>query len=145
MACTAYAGTSIDACRNFKGQGLACWWASGNNCVVKLCTHNTTATTDSECEGFLSGCVTKGQGCVNKIDECLVYQGNETTCMTFKGNLKPCHRKNNCVDRACSDLSAPRSQEECQTYLSTCSFNGANCIQTLGTCESYLNLRAEIC
>lgn len=95
-----------DKCSTFTGNGKACWFISGSNCIDKLCTHNITSTTDSECKNFMNGCVTNGAGCVSDSSECTVYHGDETACLKFLGNNKPCSRINDCVDRSCSDLSS---------------------------------------
>ena len=76
--CTSFTGASVDQCKLFKGASKSCWWESGSNCVDKICTHNTTATTDSDCKDFLSGCLTNGQGCLDQSLDCTNYTGTDT-------------------------------------------------------------------
>ena len=69
--CSSYPGSSN--CNLFTGNSKACYWEGGSFCVDKLCTHNTTSTSDDTCNQFLSGCVTSGIGCILKTEICTVY------------------------------------------------------------------------
>lgn len=35
-------------------------------CKPRTCADNTTATSDTECNTYMKGCITKGAGCVDK-------------------------------------------------------------------------------
>ena len=53
-----------------------CWSTSTTTkgaCIDRICSHNTTATTDVDCDTFLTGCVTKGTGCIESTSECSSY------------------------------------------------------------------------
>lgn len=44
--------------------GDACYW-NGEKCIDKICENAPdTYTTNTECEGFLTNCITDGSGCV---------------------------------------------------------------------------------
>lgn len=53
-------------CSAFTGNSGAnpCYWSAGSNCKTKTCGDNSTATSDSVCGDFLTGCVTDGSGCI---------------------------------------------------------------------------------
>lgn len=143
--CTSYPGASTSVCDKFIGNNKNCWWVSGSNCVDKLCTHNSTASSDTECRAFLVGCVTTGTGCISSTEECTSYQGNQVNCNKFMGNSKVCLRKSICIDRVCSDLTTAGSSTECTSYLSTCRYNGTTCVNAAASCNSYGSLTAELC
>lgn len=44
------------------------------------------ATTDTECEIFLTGCKTTGKGCIDSTVPCSTYIGTRSSCLTFTGN-----------------------------------------------------------
>ena len=44
-------------------------------CLVRICTHNTTSTTNPDCETYLTGCVTNGAGCIPNTEPCTTYKG----------------------------------------------------------------------
>lgn len=44
-------------------------------CRNRSCTDLATATDDSECENFLTGCLFNGVGCVSKSAACSAYKG----------------------------------------------------------------------
>jgi len=46
-------------------------------CINKTCYDNVTATTDSECDTYLSGCVTRGAGCIPNTESCTSYRGTK--------------------------------------------------------------------
>ncbi|CAD8087924.1 unnamed protein product [Paramecium sonneborni] len=143
--CTSYRGNSTADCQGFKGNNKNCWWIGGFSCVDKQCSQDSTSTSDEACKQFLTGCVSKGIGCIEKTELCTTYQGNEDQCQKFNGNEQPCIRKNNCMNRRCSDVISPTSQDQCINYLSTCRFNGSICIDAEISCTSYINLSYTIC
>ncbi|CAD8160881.1 unnamed protein product [Paramecium octaurelia] len=135
--CTSYSG--------FKGNNVKCWWIGGSSCVNKQCSQDSTSTTDEACNIFLAGCVTKGNGCIERTQLCTAYEGNESQCQQFKGNEQPCVRKNYCMNRRCSDVINPINNDICINYLSTCRFNGNACIDAELQCQSYSNLNYARC
>lgn len=40
-----------------------CKAGTGGKCAAKACTDNTTATSNTACNDFKTGCVTTGLGC----------------------------------------------------------------------------------
>jgi hypothetical protein len=75
--CTSYYGTT-SVCKAFTGNHIKCWGTSDtvmDACRNRVCTDNTSATTDDECEIFLSGCLTNGVGCIYKSSSCSAYKG----------------------------------------------------------------------
>ena len=44
-------------------------------CLVRICTHNTTSTTNADCATYLTGCVTNGAGCLPNTEPCTTYKG----------------------------------------------------------------------
>lgn len=42
--------------------------------------------TDIECNSFLSGCKTKGLGCIDSTSSCSSYSGTTLSCLSFVGN-----------------------------------------------------------
>ena len=49
---------------------------STTNCLARTCYDNTTASSDSDCEAYLTGCITNGAGCVKLSDGCSLFKGN---------------------------------------------------------------------
>ncbi|CAD8107903.1 unnamed protein product [Paramecium sonneborni] len=109
-ACTIMKGTN-DSCKQLTGIvfGSKC---QGNtsiqgDCVAKRCQDNGTAKTDEECNKFLSGCITTGNGCIERTTTCAKQWGNQSLCKLLTGNDKPCWslsttNKEPCIDRICS-------------------------------------------
>lgn len=44
---------------------------------MRKCYDNVTATTDYECNTYLSGCVTRGTGCIPNSEPCTSYRGTK--------------------------------------------------------------------
>ncbi|CAD8149529.1 unnamed protein product [Paramecium octaurelia] len=145
--CTSYSGSSTTDCSKFKGVNNTkqCWWISGTSCVNKECAQDTASTKNEQCEQFLSGCVTKGIGCIENTEPCTQFQGDEAQCSILIGNGYPCVRKNTCMNRSCSDVINPANNDQCTQYLSTCRFNGFICIDAQISCTSYTGLNYQIC
>jgi len=58
------------------GNSKLCWSLSlttKGSCIDRTCAHNTTAKTNTECETFMKGCVTKNPGCIEETAECTSY------------------------------------------------------------------------
>jgi hypothetical protein len=75
--CTSYYGTT-SVCKAFTGNSKKCWGTSDTvtgACRDRTCADNTTATSDSECDAFLTGCLTTGAGCISKSSGCSAYKG----------------------------------------------------------------------
>jgi hypothetical protein len=57
-------------CALFKGASGAkkCWNVATAPataiCLDRICSHNSKATSDKECDAFMDKCITKGTGCV---------------------------------------------------------------------------------
>ncbi|CAD8072604.1 unnamed protein product [Paramecium sonneborni] len=145
--CSSYSGNNINDCSKFKGLNNTkqCWWVSGSTCVNKECIQDTLSINNLQCEQFLSGCVTKGIGCIENTQLCTAFQGDETQCSNFIGSGKPCVRKNACINRSCSDVINPSNNDQCTAYMPTCRFNGFLCIDAQVSCLSYIGLNYQIC
>ena len=70
----------------------------------------------------MSGCVTRGKGCIAKTEPCTSYIGNQSTCALFTGNSKKCWNNGNatstqqCRDRLCSDDTTSNTDDLCQEF-----------------------------
>ncbi|CAD8206022.1 unnamed protein product [Paramecium pentaurelia] len=159
-ACSSYYGTK-EQCSKFTGDGVKCFGDSVSvkaACRNRSCTDLATATSDSECESFLTGCLFNGVGCVSKTAACSAYKGTQSTCSGFKGNngTKYCWGASttvvaNCADRKCSD-KVGTTDAECQTFLppiapvtaQLCITDGKTCVD-IGKACSFFKGNDETC
>jgi hypothetical protein len=75
--CSKYNGTT-SVCKLYTGNDIKCWGTSDSvtgPCRDRVCTDNTSATSNDECETFLTGCLTTGAGCISKSAACSSYKG----------------------------------------------------------------------
>ncbi|CAK64749.1 unnamed protein product (macronuclear) [Paramecium tetraurelia] len=153
--CTSYYGTKT-SCQAFTGNSKKCYGDSATTtkaaCRDRRCSDLATATSDADCENFLSGCLFNGVGCVDKSAACSAYRGNQDTCSGFKGSngTKYCWGPSattvgNCADRKCSDKSGSTTDTECQTFLppiapskvQLCITDGTNCVDIGKACSFF--------
>ncbi|CAD8212927.1 unnamed protein product [Paramecium octaurelia] len=153
-ACSSYYGTKV-SCQAFTGNSKKCFGDNPNlkiACRDRQCSDLATATSDSDCDNFLSGCVFNGIGCVKKSDPCSAYRGTQDTCSGFKGSsgTKYCWGSsatvvNPCADRRCSDKTGGISDTVCQTFLppiapsttQLCITDGTNCVDIEKPCSFF--------
>ncbi|CAD8070415.1 unnamed protein product [Paramecium primaurelia] len=145
---TCVAATIKEACiQNILGKN--CYW-NGVNCVDKICANAPiTLTTNSDCAGFLTGCITKsGGGCVES-GSCSVAN-IQTACVQNVIGIT-CIWDTTCKEKTCSNAPLSNNTHElCTSYLVSCTVkSGGGCqnrtctnapitITTNGECEAYL-------
>ncbi|CAD8122988.1 unnamed protein product [Paramecium sonneborni] len=152
-ACSSYYGTK-EQCQSFTGNSKKCFGDSATTkvaCRDRQCSDLPTATNDSDCENFLTGCLFNGVGCVSKSAACSSYKGTQDTCKGFKGNNgnKLCWGTsatvvNSCTERKCSDL-AGTTDKACQDFLppiapstaQLCITNGTACVDIGKPCSFF--------
>ncbi|TNV71570.1 hypothetical protein FGO68_gene4687 [Halteria grandinella] len=112
------------------------------SCISRTCSQNVTATTDSECDSYLAGCLTDGLGCIAGTEPCASYYGTTSVCKAFTGNSKKCWGTSDtvtgaCRDRTCADNTTATSDSECESFLTGCLTTGAGCISKTSGCSAY--------
>ncbi|CAD8205800.1 unnamed protein product [Paramecium pentaurelia] len=151
--CSSYYST-IELCWKFTSNGVQCFGDFGSvkaACRNRSCTDLATATSDSECVNFLTGCLFNGVGCVSKSAAYSASKGTQSTCSGFKGSngTKYCWGASttapgNCADRKCSD-KVGTTDAECQTFLPSiapataqlCITDGKTCLDTGKACSFF--------
>ncbi|CAD8081428.1 unnamed protein product [Paramecium sonneborni] len=116
-------------------------------CDNRTCYDNISATTDTECNEFMRGCVTRGFGCIPNSEPCTSYRGTQTECEQFKylinkeyiycSGSKLNISTSICKERICSDNTVAVSNQECQDYLKGCLTKGVGCISESAWCSEY--------
>ncbi|CAK67224.1 unnamed protein product (macronuclear) [Paramecium tetraurelia] len=122
-------------------------------CTNKKCYDNVTATSDSECDSYLSGCVTRGTGCIPNNEPCTSYRGTKQQCEQFKkytgldANKNPIYEycsgdatntaTSKCKVRTCADNTTATSDTECAAYLKGCITKGTGCIDATSSCTGF--------
>lgn len=80
-----------------------------DSCSERTCYDAGDLKTDKECNDFLLGWVTRGNGCISSMEPCYRYSGTEAVCQSFKGNGMNCWNTaeattfTNCKEKMCSD------------------------------------------
>nr|CAA59447.1 alpha-51D-immobilization antigen [Paramecium tetraurelia] len=142
-------GTAKDKC---KPLAPATPTAAGA-CTNKKCYDNVTATSDSECDSYLSGCVTRGTGCIPNSEPCTSYRGTKLQCELFKkftgldANKNPIYEycsgdatntaTGKCKVRTCADNITASSDTDCAAYLKGCITKGTGCIDATSSCGGF--------
>lgn len=162
---TSGAGCVVNAavCYTFLGNSSTCssyYGADGTSfcragvsvpkiCNDAICSDNATSTTDVECNSFMTGCVTKGLGCIPSTEPCTKYQGVQSTCDKFTGNGKRCWNPSSvtitstyCVEKKCSDDNVSTTDAACNSSLTDCVTKGTGCIEKTAACESFSGTQA---
>ncbi|CAD8122845.1 unnamed protein product [Paramecium sonneborni] len=142
--CTDYTGDQI-TCKKFKGNNRTnlCMAGSAGKCRAIDCNDDTTSQTDSDCNTFLSGCVTKGIGCIAKTAECGSYKGTTQKCLKFSGNLgaDKCTRLEACISKKtdCASKTGVKNNLDCLLYHNDCrlKYGDTVCMQHLSNCTEY--------
>ncbi|CAK61922.1 unnamed protein product (macronuclear) [Paramecium tetraurelia] len=122
-------------------------------CTNKKCYDNVTATSDSECDSYLSGCVTRGTGCIPNSEPCTSYRGTKQQCEQFKKYIGLDANKNpiyeycsgdatntataKCKPRTCADNTTASSDTDCAAYLKGCITKGTGCIDATSQCGGF--------
>ncbi|CAD8196450.1 unnamed protein product [Paramecium pentaurelia] len=118
--------------------GTKCFW-NGTQCVQKICSNNTSATSQAECEVYSNDCtfdVSSSIGCVDKICENITQQ-DQCTTDAFKNN---CVWKSNCFTKQCVFASKTyKTHNECEMYMIGCVLDdsGFGCMNKMLTCQAY--------
>ncbi|CAK62361.1 unnamed protein product (macronuclear) [Paramecium tetraurelia] len=125
-----------------------CWWVSGT-CVARTCDQApNTYNTDSLCDAFLKGCLTKKTGCIASTATCSSYSGTKATCEGFTikcTNTNSASDTTACVDPVCTDNTDATSDDACKSYHSTCLTKGTGCIAASAACSAYPGTSTDIC
>lgn len=155
--CSIYSGTQ-EICSRFKGNKIIpCWNLSTATpttpCIEKACSHNTSATSDIDCEIFLPSntntpkCVTNGNRCVDYPRTCSDFTGTLEECGRFTASDGPCKTTETgaCTPRICAEASISTYTDAlCQAYHPSCVTNGYGCatsvscstIEKKNTCDA---------
>ncbi|CAD8162524.1 unnamed protein product [Paramecium pentaurelia] len=118
------------------------------SCSTLSCYQNTTATSDSECQSFQNGCLTKGVGCIINTAKCDEYRGTKNQCSKFQGYVSKTQTEfcsgdstntdqSKCRSRICSDNLIDNSDTQCSYFKIDCVTNGQGCIDINASCSSY--------
>ena len=102
--------------------GNECFW-NGVSCVDKICDNApNTLITNSDCDKFKGGCITKsGGGCVTN-GSCSAAN-IEVACVKNSIGV-PCIWDSSCKEKTCANASILNTTNDaCEAYLS-----GSNCI-----------------
>lgn len=112
-------------------------------CRVRNCEDNVIAESDAECAGYLTGCVTKGRGCIIKSLPCSAYLGTNAMCAKFKGlnGVKYCWNSSitvasACRDKVCSDVEG-KTDADCGLGMPVSSGSDPLCVSDGKVCVSY--------
>jgi hypothetical protein len=107
-------------------------------------------TGDTDCGGFLPGCIFDGgSSCVTASAGCSSYKGDATTCPNFKGSdgTKFCWYSSGsyCTNKLCSHAATTlKTNEACGDFLTGCVTNGAGCVDPTSTaCSSYSGTKLQ--
>ncbi|CAD8113555.1 unnamed protein product [Paramecium primaurelia] len=158
-ACTSFYGSTefcnslLDTTGKDKCRPLATPTTTSSACTIKTCYDNVTATSDSDCETYLSGCVTRGIGCIPNTAQCDQYRGTKQQCELFKRytgvdtNNNPTYEycsgdagntaTSKCKVRTCADNTTAISDTECASFLKGCITKGTGCLDATSTCAAF--------
>ncbi|CAD8161687.1 unnamed protein product [Paramecium pentaurelia] len=116
-------------------------------CDNRTCYDNINAQSDTECNEFMHGCVTKGYGCIPNTEPCTSYRGTKIECEQFKqlinneyvycSGYQSNQSISKCKVRSCSDNTTAISDQQCSQYLKGCITKGEGCIQESALCSEY--------
>ncbi|CAK67723.1 unnamed protein product (macronuclear) [Paramecium tetraurelia] len=123
-------------------------------CQTRTCYDNVASQSDSECDSWMKGCVTRGTGCIPRDRPCSEYRGTKEKCEGFKqfsyydttkqidvyilcsgdaGNTET----SSCKERKCSDNIIASSDNDCKAYLDGCVTKGTGCVEKSADCSAY--------
>ena len=122
------------------GAGNLCGWATGGvTCKAKQCTDSIPTPNATTCSAYISTCAFNGVSC-SPAGQCSSYSKNTFALCnaTTDGAGNSCGWSSgaNCKIKACTDSIPSPSAAICSAYLSTCAFNGTNCVVPTA-CTSY--------
>ncbi|CAD8082118.1 unnamed protein product [Paramecium primaurelia] len=117
-------------------------------CLSLSCYQNTTANSDSECQSYQNGCLTRGVGCIPNTAKCDEYRGTRDQCAKFTGYVSSTITEicsgdftntdqSKCRSRICSDNLIDNSDALCSYFKTGCVTNGQGCIDINASCSSY--------
>lgn len=107
-----------------------------------------TYNTDSQCDAFLKGCLTKKTGCVASNASCSSYSGTKATCEGFTikcTNTNSATDTSACIDPVCTDNTDATTDDACKSYHATCLTKGTGCIAASANCSAYPGTSTDIC
>ncbi|CAD8175771.1 unnamed protein product [Paramecium pentaurelia] len=158
-ACTSNNGSAdfcnslLDSTGKDRCRPIATATTTSSPCTIRTCYDNVTATTDSECDTYLSGCVTRGTGCIPNSEPCTSYRGTKQQCEQFKKYTGLDDKKNptyeycsgdagnivisKCKVRTCADNTTATSDTECATYMNGCITKGTGCLDATSSCTVF--------
>ncbi|CAD8113351.1 unnamed protein product [Paramecium primaurelia] len=158
-ACTSFNGSTefcnslLDTTGKDKCRPITTATTTSSACTNKTCYDNVTATSDSDCEAYLSGCVTRGTGCIPNTAQCDQYRGTKQQCEQFKRytgldtNKNPTYEycsgdagntaTSKCKVRTCADNTTAISDTECASYLKGCITKGTGCLDATSLCTAF--------
>ncbi|KAM3145775.1 hypothetical protein pb186bvf_002070 [Paramecium bursaria] len=136
--CELYTNLSFQQCQIIKTQsGTLCWGIQNSaNCIQRLCTHNTTAISDQQCQSFLPSCITVRPGCISQDSLCSVFTSTPDSCSQFRG-CRGDDSNGNCDNKVCYDNLIATSDQECIQYSAQCLTNGMGCVNKSDSCSFY--------
>ncbi|CAD8182431.1 unnamed protein product [Paramecium octaurelia] len=130
--------TSGQDCSKLIGSDGQCEQVEGSQyCQLKKCeTAPTTYNNNEECDKYLKGCVSTGQGCVVSLVPCNTYKKDCTNYIGSDGICEYEENQENCRSRICENGQFT-SDEDCNRYKTGCITNGKSCASSLQSCTSY--------
>ncbi|CAK89346.1 unnamed protein product (macronuclear) [Paramecium tetraurelia] len=162
-ACTSFSGSGdycnglLDPTGKDKCKPLATATTTISACANRTCYDNVTAESDPDCDTYLSGCVTRGKGCIPNTVACTAYRGTKTQCEAFKqytgvdANKNPIYvycsgdasniATSACKSRTCADNTTSTSDTECAQYLKGCITKGTGCVDATSQCTVFKGLQ----
>ncbi|CAD8055005.1 unnamed protein product [Paramecium primaurelia] len=148
-----FCNTLLDSTGKDRCRPIATATTTSSPCTIRTCYDNVTATTDSECDTYLSGCVTRGTGCIPNSEPCTSYRGTKQQCELFKKYTGLDDKKNptyeycsgdagnivtsKCKERTCADNTTATSDAECATYMKGCITKGTGCLDATSSCTVF--------
>ncbi|CAD8156844.1 unnamed protein product [Paramecium pentaurelia] len=125
-----------------------CWWVTGS-CVARTCDQApATYNTDTLCDAFLKGCLTKKTGCVAPTATCSSYQGTKATCEGFTikcTNTNSATDTTACTDPVCTDNTDATTDDACKSFHAKCLTKGTGCIAASAACTAYVGASTDVC
>jgi len=99
---------------------LKCKW-DNNTCRDYVCTEaDATLASNTDCNAWLSGCITTGKGCILTLGACASYIGDDVACSGLKGTDGNCEGivgGANCTARVCSKAAMTLvTDNDCTLY-----------------------------
>ncbi|CAD8131645.1 unnamed protein product [Paramecium octaurelia] len=119
-------------------------------CIEQTCnTAPLTTKTDEDCQAYFPTCLTNGQGCTDKLENCDTYTGTFQQCEKLIGLDGKCtgtsktQTTDKCIAKTCQE-SSTANEQACKAYTKNCLFNGImkKCQPSIQSCKSIDNQMA---